>query len=43
MEEQISGNWSEDDILKRITINLETKDPMLTKLNDHWNISAVTR
>lgn len=40
--ELIRGNWSEDEILNRITINLETKDPNLTKLNDHWNISTVT-
>ncbi len=40
---EISGNWSEDDILKRITINLNTKDPVLAKLNDYWNISAVSK
>jgi len=39
----IRGNWSEDEILKRITINLETKDPDLTKLNAYWSISAVTK
>lgn len=39
---QITGNWAEDDILKRITINLGTKDPALTKLNDYWNISDIT-
>ena len=39
--ELIRGNWSEDEILKKITINLETKDPYLTKLNDRWNISSV--
>lgn len=36
----ISGNWSEDEILKRITISLDTKDPVLTKLNDYWSIST---
>ena len=41
--EQITGNWAEDDILKRITINLNTKDPVLAKLNDYWNISAVSK
>ncbi len=40
--ELIRGNWSEDEILNRITINLETKDPYLTKLNDHWNVSTVS-
>jgi hypothetical protein len=40
--ELIRGNWSEDEILKRITINLETKDPFLTKLNDRWNVSSAT-
>ncbi len=41
--EIIRGNWSEDEILKRFTINLETNDPNLKKLNDHWNISGVTK
>ena len=41
--EIIRGNWSEDEILKRLTINLETNDPNLKKLNDHWNISGVTK
>lgn len=40
--ELIRGNWSEDEILKRITINLETKDPYLLKLNDRWNVSTVS-
>jgi len=40
---EISGNWSEDDILKRITISLETNDPELIKLNNYWNISTVTK
>jgi hypothetical protein len=41
--EKITGNWSEDAILKRISINLDTKDPTLKKLNDHWNISNITK
>ena len=41
--QKITGNWAEDDILKRITINLHTKDPTLTKLNDYWNISNITK
>ena len=40
---EISGNWSEDDILKRMTINLDTKDPVLAKLNNYWNIAAITK
>lgn len=40
---EITGNWSEDDISKRITINLGNKDPLLTKLNNYWNISAITK
>lgn len=38
----VTGNWAEDDILKRITINLDTKDPSLLKLNSYWNISNIT-
>jgi len=40
---QVSGNWSEDEILKRITITLDTKDPALAKLNDYWNISDISK
>ena len=35
----ITGNWAEDNILKRITINLDTKDPALARLNNYWSIS----
>jgi hypothetical protein len=41
--EKITGNWAEDAILKRISISLNTKDPTLKKLNDHWNISNITK
>lgn len=41
--EKITGNWAEDDILKRITINLDTKDPALSKLNSYWNISMISK
>ena len=41
--EKITGNWAEDAILNRISINLNTKDPTLKKLNDHWNISNITK
>ncbi|HMI77889.1 MAG TPA: hypothetical protein VK484_03805 [Ferruginibacter sp.] len=39
----INGNWSEDEILKRMTIDLDTNDPNLKKLNDQWNVSVVTK
>lgn len=38
----ITGNWSEDNILKRITIYLHTDDPALKKLNDYWTIAGIT-
>jgi len=38
----VTGNWSEDDILKRITINIDTKDPSLAMLNQYWNISEIS-
>ncbi|MGB4845431.1 MAG: hypothetical protein WBP16_13270 [Ferruginibacter sp.] len=37
----VTGNWIEDNILKRITINLDTEDAALTKLNDYWNIAKI--
>jgi hypothetical protein len=40
---KITGNWAEDDILKRISINLDTKDPALAKLNKNWNISNISK
>ena len=40
---KITGNWAEDDILKRITIKLDTKDPVLSKLNTYWNISTISK
>jgi hypothetical protein len=40
--QKISGNWSEDDISRRITINLDTKNPALAKLNSNWSISNVS-
>ncbi|MBL7702229.1 MAG: hypothetical protein JNM14_08260 [Ferruginibacter sp.] len=40
---KILGNWAEDDILKRISINLDTKDPALSKLNNNWNIDAISK
>jgi hypothetical protein len=41
--EKITGNWAEDEILKRISINLDTKDPALAKLNNYWNISNISK
>jgi hypothetical protein len=38
----ITGNWYEDDIIKKININLDTKDPALTKLNNYWNIADIS-
>lgn len=40
---KITGNWAEDDILKRITINLHTKDTALAKLNYSWSISKISK
>ena len=40
---EIKGNWSEDNISKRITINLGKTDPILAKLNDYWNIKKIAK
>lgn len=40
---EVNGNWAEDDILKTITINLNTQDPSLAKLNSHWSISEISK
>ena len=41
--EKITGNWAEDEMLKTITINLDTKDPALSKLNTNWNVSNISK
>jgi hypothetical protein len=38
----VNGNWYEDNISKRVVINLGNTDPMLVNLNDAWNINDVT-
>ena len=40
--QQITGNWAEDDISKKLTISLNTKDAALAKLSDYWTISSVS-
>ncbi|MEZ5027521.1 MAG: hypothetical protein R2765_01905 [Ferruginibacter sp.] len=39
----ITGNWIEDNIMQRITISLNTNDAVLTRLNDYWNISKISK
>ncbi|MBK8522133.1 MAG: hypothetical protein WAT20_00195 [Ferruginibacter sp.] len=41
--QKITGNWAEDDILNRISIQLDTKDPTLVKLNNNWHISHISK
>lgn len=38
--EVTTGNWSEDEIEKKIAINFDTQDPVLEKLNSYWDIST---
>ena len=35
---EVSGNWFEDDIANRLTIDLGATDPSLQKMNGRWNI-----
>jgi hypothetical protein len=39
---KITGNWAEDDISKKLTINLNTNDEALHKLSDNWAVSNIT-
>lgn len=41
--ETTTGNWCEDEIQKKMTINLQTSDPVLEKLNKYWNISTADK
>jgi hypothetical protein len=40
---ETTGNWSEDEISKKMNITLETDDPCLAKLNNNWQISKITK
>jgi hypothetical protein len=37
----INGHWYEDNVSKKVAIDLGNTDPMLIKLNDSWNIDDV--
>lgn len=38
----IEGNWLEDNISKKITMNFTNDNPALSQLNDRWNISSIS-
>jgi hypothetical protein len=38
----VQGNWYEDNITKRLLINLGSADPTLVSLNDAWDVSDVS-
>ncbi len=38
----INGHWYEDNVSKKVAIDLGNTDPMLINLNDSWNIDDVT-
>lgn len=37
-----NGSWSENDISKKIAINLGTRDLLLNRLNDLWDINNIS-
>jgi hypothetical protein len=37
-----NGHWYEDNISQRVIIDLGTADPLLSSLNDTWNVSEVS-
>lgn len=39
---EITGNWAEDEISNKLTINLKTGDEALNRLSDNWAISNIT-
>ena len=39
---EVKGNWSEDKITKRVTLNFGNTDRVLEKLNNYWSISDIT-
>ncbi len=40
---EINGNWFEDNISNRLTIDLGSTDPFLAKLNTNWYINEITK
>ena len=40
--QEVTGNWAEDDISKKLTISIDTNDPVLEKLSDYWTISSIS-
>jgi hypothetical protein len=38
----IDGHWYEDNVSKKVAIDLGNTDPMLINLNDSWNIDDVS-
>jgi hypothetical protein len=38
----VNGSWAEDNISKRVTLNLGTNDPVLVRLNKYWTLKGVT-
>jgi hypothetical protein len=41
--QKITGNWAEDDISRKLTISLKTKDAALAKLSDNWTVSNISK
>ena len=39
---EVNGNWAEDHISKRVTLDLGASDPVLSKLNKYWTITDIT-
>jgi hypothetical protein len=37
-----TGNWLEDNISKKITINFSKSNPVLNELTDYWDITAIS-
>lgn len=37
-----TGNWLEDNISKKITINFNKSNAILDELNDYWDITAIS-
>jgi hypothetical protein len=38
----VTGNWMEDTINKKIAINMGSSDPVLEKLNNSWHIASAS-
>ena len=39
---EVKGHWAEDNISQGVTLDLDTEDPALVRLNNYWTITSAS-